>query len=448
MYLTSVLAQHILDTPNAGLPSSVRERTLACILDALSAAICGFAASGPTAVRRSAPQIFGSGAATVWMSRQTAAPLAALACNAAAASALDMDDGHRAARGHPGACVIPAALTHAGEHVVSAGALLAAIVAGYDVGVRIAAAQNPQGIATRQSGRWAAFAAAATVGFLLQARPDHLAQALAIAGVLAPNQQANGSSGYSRLTGNDVKEGIAWSAATGLMALQLAIHGHTGPLDLLDHPGYYDRDRILDRLGSHWEITGTYFKPYACCRYIHAPLDAFLDLAGRHNLLAGEIVAVTVDTFGWALKLGNTSTPQNLVDVQYSLPYCLAIAAIDGGDALAVLDAGVIGRADLTGFAGKISVRLDRDLDRLFPAETLARVTIETGRGRFQSPVTVPTGDPARPLAFDGLERKFRRVTSPIISPVCQQNLVDCVLALGSGDGDLLPQALARLGDV
>lgn len=52
--------------------------------------------------------------------------------------------------------------------------------------------------------------------------PPALAHALAVAGVLAPNQEANGSSGYADLTGNDVKEGIPWSVVTGLTALRLA----------------------------------------------------------------------------------------------------------------------------------------------------------------------------------------------------------------------------------
>ena len=243
MYTTTILAQHIRNIALGTRPAAADERALACILDCLAAAVCGFSANGPSATRLSSPRLFGSGTAVIWMSGHTAAPVAALLCNATAASALDIDDGHRAARGHPGACVIPTVLTLASGLTLSGADLLSAIVAGYDIGVRIAASQNPHGIPTRQSGRWAAFAAVTAAGSLLSVKPDELAHALAIAGVLAPNQQANGSSGYSVLTGNDVKEGIAWSAATGLMALYLAMSGHTGPVDLFDHPGFYDKTR-------------------------------------------------------------------------------------------------------------------------------------------------------------------------------------------------------------
>ena len=445
MYTATILAQHIRDIALGTRPAAADERALACILDCLAAAVCGFSANGPSAARLSSPRLFGSGTAVIWMSGHTAAPVAALLCNANAASALDIDDGHRAARGHPGACVIPTVLTLAGGLTLSGADLLSAIVAGYDIGVRIAASQNPDGISTRQSGRWAAFAAVAAAGSLLRAKPAALAHALAIAGVLAPNQQANGSSGYSALTGNDVKEGIAWSAATGLTALHLAMNGHSGPVDLFDHLRFYDRNRILDRLGDHFEIVDTYFKPYACCRYIHAPLDAFLDLIAAHNVVADEIVAVTVNTFGWMLKLSNTTAPDNLVDIQYSLPYCLAIAAIDGPDALAPVDVQSVGRLDLKRFAEKVAIHVDSDLDQLFPADTLASVSIDTNRGRFQSSVTSPRGDPKRPLTFQGLERKFRQVTRDVISTCDQQCLVDSVLRLRSDDGVSLLQVLTAL---
>ncbi len=444
MHLTGILADHIWCVSQVERPVSIEETVLRCVLDLIGAAIAGAEAKGPTATRQSAPLIFGEGTAPIWMSAKTAAPVAALICNAAAACALDLDDGHRAARGHPGACVIPTALTLATQTKVTGRALVSAIIAGYDIGVRIAAAQNSQGIPTRQSGRWAAFAAVAAGASMMRTKPDHTAQALAIAGVLAPNQQANGSSGYSSDTGNDVKEGIAWSAATGLTALYLAMSGHTGPADLLDHPGYYDRERIVDQLGDRWEIGGTYFKLYACCRYIHAPIDALLTIMIEHALVAKEITGVTVDTFGWALRLGNKTNPENLVDIQYSLPYCLAVAAIDGPAALAPVDERLLNRSDLARFAEKVRMSADPELDRLFPHQTLATVTVETTRGdRFRSPVAGPVGDPAHPLSFGALEEKFLRVTRGIIGPRQQETLINAVLRLLSDDGALL---LSELG--
>ncbi len=197
--------------------------------------------------------------------------------------------------------------------------LLQRWLAGYEVGVRVAHARDVAfagRAASRQSGRWCGYAAAAAAGRMRRTPPEQLAHAFAIAGVTAPNQEANGSSGYSRLTGNDVKEGIAWSASSGVMALQLAAVGLTGPLEILDHESHFAQAPLLDGLGgSLLKILDTYFKPYSCYRYNHAAIDAFCVLLRAHALAIKEIEVVEVHTFGWALQLGNKVEPQSLTDV-------------------------------------------------------------------------------------------------------------------------------------
>jgi 2-methylcitrate dehydratase PrpD len=56
--------------------------------------------------------------------------------------ALDLDDGHRAAGGHPGAAVIPGVFAVARELGAEWPETLAALTAGYEVGVRIAAGRD------------------------------------------------------------------------------------------------------------------------------------------------------------------------------------------------------------------------------------------------------------------------------------------------------------------
>lgn len=88
----------------------------------------------------------------------------------------------------------------------------------------------------------------------------------------------------------------------------------------------------------------------------------------------------------------------------------------------------------------------DTEIDRPFPHQTLARVTVDTPKGHFQSPLTGPVGDPARPLTFGELEEKFLTVTRGIISPGQQEILVEAVLRLISDDGALLLSELGSAG--
>ncbi len=443
MHATRILADYVFALRADNLPSDTRAAALRCILDLLTAAVAGYRIASTEGTRRVARELYGNGRAALWFSGQTMTATGAVLCNSTAASALDLDDGNRAARGHPGAAVIPVAFAIAAEVGASAEEVIAAIVAGYEVGVRVAAARNAANAISRQSGRWTGYAAVATAARLRKTPPDKMSQAFAMAGVTAPNQEANGSSGYSRLTGNDVKEGIAWSAVTGLTALHLAEAGLTGPEDILDQASHFSQAHLLNGLGKNPLISATYFKPYSCCRYNHAAIDAFAALMSSHRLTPDDIVAVDVHTFGWALKLGNKTEPRNMVDMQYSIPYCIGMAAIMGGAALLPIEADALNRPDVSEFARKVTLHNDPALDARFPDETLARVVITTRNAKFESPVTTPRGEPSNPLSWNDLREKFGVATRKVMREEQQQITLGAVDRLAQGELDPLLRLLA-----
>lgn len=443
MYATEILAEYLANYPSAALPPDLRLSAACCILDAVTAEVVGCDLPSVRAAREVARHEFGTGRAPVWFTGECLGVTAAAFCNAASVSALDFDDGHRAARGHPGAAVIPVALSVASAIGAPADDLLTAVALGYEIGIRIAVAQNPQAIKSRQSGRWTGYAAAATAGRLYRTDPPALANAFAVAGVLAPNQEANGSSGYADLTGNDVKEGIPWSVVTGLTALRLAEREFTGPQDLLDHTSHFDQPGIIAGLSDPAEISRVYFKPYSCCRYIHPALDAFAALSEGADIRPEQIASIEVQTFHWALRLGNSVSPRTLAEIQYSLPYCMAIAVVDGPAALAPISDAQLGRPDLLEFARKVRISVNRKIDGLFPAETLAQLCLQTIDGRsITSEVTSPRGDKLRPVTWEDLVEKFCAATRGKLSPEAQNIILQALQALKTGDAAPFLQCL------
>ena len=126
-------------------------------------------------------------------------------CDSAAAAALDLDDGHRLARGHPGAAVVPAAFAAAKEVDASTQDLLKAIVIGYQVGVSVGAARRFYA----NTGMWSGYGVVAALGCLRGTPEGVLAHAFAISGISAPNQfHAGERPAYPAMEGSDVKEGI------------------------------------------------------------------------------------------------------------------------------------------------------------------------------------------------------------------------------------------------
>lgn len=142
MEISRQLAGYVAAAGEQALTDDLREAACRSVLDLVIAAAAGVAASGPRAVRRVARVTMAGGALPVWFSGETAGLAGAVWCNASAAAALDLDDGHRMARGHPGAAIIPAALAAAQEAGSTTQELLRAIVVGYEVGVAVGAARR------------------------------------------------------------------------------------------------------------------------------------------------------------------------------------------------------------------------------------------------------------------------------------------------------------------
>lgn len=421
---------------------SLRDAVQKCLLDLIGAAAAGYGSYVASGARALSNSQFGQGESSVWFSGGLAGRTGAIVANSTAASVLDLDDGHRAARGHPGAAVIPAALAAAEEIGASANDLLEAIVVGYEVSVRVAAASAParKGYGYG-SGRWAGYGVVAALARLLKMPVEQVSQAFAIAGVLGPNLTANGSAGYSDLMGNDVKEAIPWSAVTASSAIELARAGLSGPEDLLDHAPHYNRELILRDLGSSNAIKGVYFKPYSSCRYVHPALAAFEPIVRENKLKPEQILSVKVHTFQWAIDIDNRIAPRNLTEVQYSVPYCIALSAIVGSDCMLPVTDRVLGRPDVSEFARKVQLILDPEIEKRCPVETLARVVVETQDQIFESPVVAPRGEAMNPMSWNDICEKFTVATAAVMNSNQQQRIIRAVA--GVLDESLAPLTLA-----
>jgi 2-methylcitrate dehydratase PrpD len=99
--------------------------------------------------------------------------------------------------------------------------------------------------------------------------------------------------------------------------------------------------------------------------------------------------------------------------------------------------------------ARKVSLRLDAEFDRRFPAETLCRVSVRVGERRFVSPVTAPRGEASDPPSWHDLEEKLRIASRLVASPAQQDDLIEAVRQLRDGDHRPLVRAFSdlRLGN-
>lgn len=438
MFLTEELADFA--RARRPLPSSTRHACIKTILDILAAAVAGHGTSAAVAAREGARRSWGPGLSNCWFTSSCLTTPGAAFVNSAAASTLDLDDGHRAAAGHPGAAVIPAVFAECDSSRWEAESLLRAIAVGYEIGIRISAARDFKSLSTMATGLWCGQGVAGAIGALRGLAASRIAHAISIAGTIAP---ILASVSYTEFMGNSIKEAIPFAAANGINAVDLAEFGFSGPLDILDCPDF-DPAVLTTRLGKSWAIESVYFKEYSCCRWAHAPIDAMINIMREHDLSVSEIESVDVDTFGRALTLNNEIAPRSLESAQYSLPFCISLAATRGQKALLPMLDSSLTDADTLALAKRITLHLNSEFDAMFSASVPGRVTVTARARQFSETVLAPRGEPSNPLSWADLEKKFRIATRDAIAPSFAERIIESVRGLEAGNCEKLAAILQQ----
>lgn len=426
------IAQFILDNRHKPVDERIREAVLKSILDLTVCAMLGVGESGPSAVRSVLSKTDGHGNVPVWFTGKTSSVIGAAWANAAAAMIMDLDDGHRLARGHPGAAVIPSVFALAYGIKAPFDDVVAAIFIGYEIGISIAAARSSYG----GSGTWTAAAVASAAAALSDMDLEQIEHALAFAIEEAPNQafQSSPAPRNPPPEGSDTKEGIPWAVKTGLTAFYLAGAGHSGPRNILES------DRLYKPFPQDWQpgasphVCATYLKLYTSCRHTHPPVDAMRQILARNIIDPHQIDAIEVEIYSGALRITNKPAPLNTIDVQYSIPYVLALVALVGPETLLPVTQEALVHTGVADLARKVTLSLNDEFDRRFPAETVCRVTVSVQGERFSSDVTAPKGEASDPLSWVEIEEKLRMATRYVATGKQQQQLIDCFNRVRRGD--------------
>src|SRR5688500_17239563 len=170
--ITRELARFVTGLSYDALPPEVRARAKARALDLVGIMLRARsdAESTPSMVAAATRLGFAGGACTVIGDAQGYTPPGAAMVNGTLAHSLDFDDTHAPGSLHPSAPIVPAALAAAEMTNVHGKALIAAVVAGYEVQIRLALALDPAAHYDRgfhPTATCGAFGAAAAAGRLL-----------------------------------------------------------------------------------------------------------------------------------------------------------------------------------------------------------------------------------------------------------------------------------------
>ena len=345
---------------------------------------------------------------------------AAALINGAAAHTAEVDDIYRDGIYHPGAPTIAAALAVAQSRAASGDAFLRAVVAGYEISTRIAAAMGRAHYRYwHNTGTIGSFGAAAAAAELLGLDRARFAHALATVATFAAGlQQAFRSDSMSK----PMHAGRA--AEAGVTAALAAAEGVTGALDVMEGEAGFgnamgggpDWEGALATLGEDFHICKMTFKNHACCGHAFAAIDGALALKAKMAVAAEEIARVQVGGYRATLEVAGISEPATAAEARFSTPYLVATALTHGSVRLAAFEPARLEHAETRSLMRRVELTLDPAVDAAFPAQRSARIAIEARDGRrgehFQ-----PTrkGDPDLPLSDAELEAKYLELAGPVI---------------------------------
>jgi len=398
------------------IPVPVQRRAEELLLDWFACALAGKGAPPVEAITRFAECMGpGAGPCEILVHRTRSSPLMAAMSNAAASHFVEQDDVHNGSVFHPGTVVFPPALAVAQALGASGREFLTAVVAGYEVGIRVGEFLGRTHYRIfHTTGTAGTFAAAAAAGRLLRLTADKMLHAFGSAGT-----QSSGLWEFLREAANSKQLHTAHAAGAGLSAAYLAADGLTGATRILDGSQGLaagtsrdaDASRLTDGLGQRWALAETSFKYHASCRHTHPAADALQQLLTSHELRANDITRVTARVHQAAIDvLGPVTDPQTVHQSKFSMGTVLALIATYGNAGLSEFDAHYRDPA-IVAFRGKVEMVLDPEVEAAYPARWIGKVEVVTADGRrLAARVDEPKGDPGNTLSREQIEDKALRL--------------------------------------
>jgi len=446
MHETRTIAEWAIGLKLSEIPENVKEHARRFILDNFGCQIAGATLPWSKDYHRVITQTRSGNGATVAYYGDRLAPDDAAFLNSAFNHANETDDTHLKSPTHPGGIAVPAALAMAEYAKGDGEKLLLAVIAAYEVQIRLSWACSPHLIYKGHHppvgvGPFgAAVASAILMGFDL----EKTINALGIAG-----SHSAGLIEYTKTGGSVKRIHSAIPTQAGVRAALFAEIGITAPHTILEgekgfckvFAGEYDLSRLTDGLSETWHLLDNGLKPYSCCHLIHAAFDALDNIRDETPLRPEDIKAVRVATNSEPIlsHIGSIMEPDDILGAQFSLPFSVAMRlhngnrGVQGGNGFWDYTEVDFKDPELQKTAHKVSVFVAEDESEWNSVDKGAGVEVETVDGRIlKNAVTFSKGLPENPMTKAEVEEKFRYLVDPVMPAGGPDAVVQAVAGLES----------------
>ncbi|ARU88909.1 MmgE/PrpD family protein [Pseudomonas sp. M30-35] len=418
----------------ADIPADVEWATRRAILDWFATTLPGTVLPPATLLASTLGSGSSQGRAVCYVDGTTASARHAALINATASHIVEFDDIFKDGGYHPGSPTIAAALAVAQDIGAPLNQLHRAIIAGYEVGCRLALAIQPSHYTFWHTTATVGTIGAAVATAMLKGGTEiQIAHAIAIASSFAGGHQQN-------LQGQGMAKALhpGHAADAGILAGLSAVSGITASLDSLHAENGYaaatsqsagNWNAALEGIGLWTPITRMTVKNHGCCGHIFPALDGLKHLLQVGAIKPEELLSIQVEGYNATKRMCDRPDPRTAQEARFSMQYCVAAQLVLGGVRLSAFDADNLDRSDIRELMKKVAVDEAVDLTAGYPRKRMARLKIKLNSGQeiehFQA---TRKGDPEDPLTDDELIAKFNELASTVLPSSAQDKLLEQVL--------------------
>jgi 2-methylcitrate dehydratase len=232
---------------------------------------------------------------------------------------------------------------------------------------------------------------------------------------------------------------FANAARNGVFAALLAAEGLTGPAPIFEGElGFmklvsrepFDLP-VLGGRGVPFMINKTYIKYWPAEYHSQSAIDAALHLRKDVGDWR-QIRSLDIHTFNAAVDIIGKDPekwrPRTRETADHSLPYCTAVALVDGVVGDAQFEPARFTDPALLELVSRIKVHRDAELNQRYPAGIPNRLTVKLADGReLVKEVEFPRGHAGNPMTDAEVEQKFRSLVEPRYGkPTAERVLAAC----------------------
>jgi 2-methylcitrate dehydratase PrpD len=427
------LSQYMAAAASTTLPAPALEQAKLHILDTLGAMVSGATLPPGKLAIAFARGYGGEKVATVVASDVVVGPIEAALANGILAHSDETDDSHAPSLSHPGAPVVAATLAAAEKFGVDGARFVQAVALGYDIGTRMTMTLGPDFQKAHRSthavaGGFGTAAAAGCCAGLSEQQMRWLMDYTA--------QQSAGIASWQRDRDHIEKAFVfaGMSARNGVNAALLVQAGWTGVDDVLSGADNFfaaygpqaDPNKLVEALGTRFEIERTNIKKWTVGSPIQAPLDALWNLMQANKFKADDVQKIVVRVAKTEASVVNN---RDIPDI--CLQHMIAVMLIDGTASFAAAhDVNRMKDPEVLRQRAKVELVPDEELEKRLPAREATVEVLLSGERRLSEHVSAVRGTAQNPMPREEVIAKCRDLMAPVLGAERCDALTKLVLSL------------------